>query len=75
MTLDSLMAGRAARVAEVGFEGPLRERLAALGVSAGRSVEVVHRIGRSGPLKIRAGRTELVLRPAEASRIRVDLDA
>ncbi len=75
MTLDSLVAGCAARVAEVGFDGPMRERLAALGVSRGRPIEVIHRLGRGGPVKIRAGRTELVMRAAEAGRISVEPNA
>lgn len=72
MTLESLMAGSAARITEVGLDGALRERLAALGVAAGREVKVVQRVGRSGPIKLRAGRTELVMRPAEAGRIQVE---
>lgn len=72
MTLEKLLTGRAARVTEVGLDGALRERLAALGVAAGRPVEVIQRVGSKGPIKIRAGRTELVMRPAEAGCIRVE---
>ncbi|MEG0821792.1 MAG: FeoA family protein [Burkholderiaceae bacterium] len=75
MTLDSLKTGCSARVATVGFDGSLRERLAALGVSTGRSIEVIHRLGAGGPLKIRAGRTEMVMRAAEAARIQVETAA
>jgi Fe2+ transport system protein FeoA len=72
VTLDTLAPGRLARVAGLHLDEPLLERLAALGLQAGSEVRVVQRLGRGGPLKLRVGRTEFVMRAAEAARIVVE---
>jgi ferrous iron transport protein A len=51
----------------------VRERLAALGVRTGRRLQVVRRAGASGPMQVRIDHTDVILRAAEARRIRVEL--
>lgn len=71
MTLDQLCPAQSATVLEIDLPFELRERLAALGVKAGRRLSLVHRLGRLGPLQVRAGNTDFILRPQEAAGIRV----
>lgn len=71
MTLDQLSPAQCATVVEIDLPFELRERLAALGVKTGRHLSVVHRIGRNGPLQVRAGSTDFILRPQEAAGIRI----
>ena len=53
------------------LDADLRARLLALGLAAGKQVRVLRRAGLSGPLHVRAGTTEIILRRSEASRIQV----
>jgi FeoA domain len=43
----------------------------ALGLRVGRTIRVVRRVGRHGPLQVRVDHTDVILRHAEAGRIRV----
>lgn len=69
--LTDLDHGALATVRSIGLDFAARERLAALGVKPGRSVTVVRRMGQRGPLQLRAGRTDVVLRAEDADRIEV----
>jgi ferrous iron transport protein A len=69
--LTELPTGAAATVHRIDLDFAARERLAALGVKPGRAVTVVRRMGRRGPLQLRAGSTDVVLRAVDAACIRV----
>ena len=71
MTLNQLSLAQSATVLEIDLPFELRERLAALGVKVGRRLSLVHRLGRFGPLQVRAGSTDFILRPQEAAGILV----
>jgi ferrous iron transport protein A len=71
LTLAQLPAGRRACIAEVDGEDGLRDRMHALGLRVGREVAVVRRSGLNGPLHIRVGSTDLMLRTREARLIRI----
>lgn len=71
MTLNQLSPSEAATVVSVDLPFALRERLAALGVKAGRKLLLVHRLGARGPLQVRAGTTDFILRIREAGAIEV----
>ena len=71
MTLDQLLPTQRATVLAIDLPFELRERLAALGVKVGRQLELIHRLGRRGPLQVRAGSTDFILRAAEAAGIEV----
>ena len=71
MTLAQLPVGRCACILEVDGEEAVRDRMYALGLRAGREVAVVRRAGRKGPLHIRVGSTDLVMRRREAKLVRL----
>ncbi|MFN7570037.1 MAG: ferrous iron transport protein A [Betaproteobacteria bacterium] len=71
LSLTELATGIAAVVQGIALDFAARERLAALGVKPGRTVTVVRRMGARGPLQLRAGQTDVVLRAEDAARIQV----
>ena len=73
LTLKALEPRQQAIVADLDFEFGVRERLAALGMRIGRRLEVVRRAGGSGPIQVRIDHTDLILRAADAARIRVEV--
>lgn len=73
LVLAGLRPAQPAVVTALDLEFAVRERLAALGVRVGRRLHVVRRAGARGPLQVRIDHTDLILRTAEAQRIRVQL--
>jgi ferrous iron transport protein A len=71
LPLSGLDAGEVATIAEVALEFAVKERLAALGVREGHTIRVVRRVGRSGPLQVRVGSTDLVIRARDAVGVSV----
>ena len=65
--LVDLGPGRSATVVSLAAEAGLRARLEALGFRPGQSVQVLRRGWWSGPLHIRVGMTELMLRRRDAA--------
>jgi ferrous iron transport protein A len=61
--------GKAARICGIEGEEELRARMFALGLRTGREVAVIRRARFSGPLQIRIGSTDLVVRRNEARLI------
>ena len=73
LLLTELEPRQHAVVTALDLEFAVRERLAALGVRIGRRLQVVRRVGASGPMQVRVDHTDLILRCAEADRIEVEL--
>jgi ferrous iron transport protein A len=71
-SLARLAVGRSGRILAVAGEAGLLQRLSALGLCKGRTVQVLRRAWWSGPLHVRVGMTELMLRRCDAERIRMD---
>lgn len=71
LNLAELQTQQPARVQAVGTSAELTQRLAALGLRPGRDVEVIRRGWLGGPLQLKVGGTEFMLRRAEAALIRV----
>lgn len=71
MDLSQLVPSESAVVLSVDLPFEVRERLAALGVKAGRRLSLVHRLGAKGPLQIRAGSTDFIVRVRDAAAIKV----
>lgn len=71
MTLEQLPAGQRARISEVQGDDGLRARMFALGLRVGREVAVIRRAAWGGPLHVRIGTTDLVMRRREANLIRL----
>lgn len=69
--LIDLHPGDDATVAAVHGDAPLRQRLAALGVRPGRPLRLVRRGALAGPLHLRVGTTDLILRRRHAHAILV----
>ena len=53
----------------------LRRRLAGLGLRLGIRVRVMRRSPFNGPMQVRVGHTDLILRPADAAHIEVSGEA
>ncbi|HEY0634741.1 MAG TPA: FeoA family protein [Gammaproteobacteria bacterium] len=75
MTLEQLPVGHKARIAALEGDESLRARMFALGLRAGREVLVIRRARLGGPLQIRIGSTDLMVRRSEARLIRLENEA
>jgi len=71
MTLGQLPAGQHAQISEVRGDDGLRARMFGLGLRVGREVAVIRRAAWGGPLHVRIGTTDLVMRRREANLIRL----
>jgi ferrous iron transport protein A len=71
ITLTSLHPGEIATILEIHAEEALHLRLLALGFRQGKQIEMIRKASFSGPLQVRLGTTDVLLRRAEASRITV----
>ena len=69
--LTDLLPGDEAVVAAVHGDLPMRQRLAALGVRPGRPLSVMRRGALAGPLHLRLGTTDIILRRRHARAILV----
>jgi ferrous iron transport protein A len=69
--LGTLRPGESALVLALEVSDELYHRLSALGVRVGKRVKVLRRARFAGPLHIRIGTTDLMLRASEARSIRV----
>jgi ferrous iron transport protein A len=65
--LADLAPGVPATIGSLAAEQGLRARLEALGLRPGQTVQVLRRASWSGPLHIRVGMTELMVRRRDAA--------
>jgi ferrous iron transport protein A len=72
VALVTLAPGETATIAAIHTEGPLHQRLLAMGFRAGKQIEVIRHARFSGPLQVRIGTTDILLRRIEAEKIMVD---
>lgn len=70
-TLTSLHPGDYATIHAIHAEDSLFQRLAALGFRIGKKIELVRRASFNGPLHVRLGTTDVILRASEARRIQI----
>jgi ferrous iron transport protein A len=71
-TLTDLDAGQSAIIQAIQTDVALRQRLLALGFRVGKRIEVIRKARFSGPLQVRIGTTDILLRRNEAAKIKVD---
>ena len=71
ITLATLQTGDLATIVSIQAEEALHQRLLALGFRAGRQIELVRKASFSGPLQVRIGTTDILLRRLEAAKIKV----
>jgi ferrous iron transport protein A len=75
MNLSQMPLGQPARVSAIALSLDLAQRLAALGLRIDSEVTVLRRGWLGGPLQLRVGGTELMLRRDAAAQISVVLQS
>lgn len=71
MTLSSMKPGEVATIVSIHTDEALHQRLLAMGFRAGKHIELIRKARFSGPLQVRIGTTDILLRKVEAEKIRV----
>ena len=69
--LLNLSPGDVATVCAIHADAGLRQRLAALGFRIGRRIELIRKGAFAGPLHVRLGTTDVILRRKQAAQIEV----
>jgi ferrous iron transport protein A len=69
--IADLKPGETARIVSIDADESLHHRLAALGFRQGKQFELVRRASFNGPVHVRIGTTDIILRLAEARRIQI----
>ena len=69
MTLNLLKAGEVAKIASVTADEALKARISGLGLRIGQEVAVIRRARMGGPLQVRVGHTDILMRPEQANLI------
>ncbi|MEO7345077.1 MAG: FeoA family protein [Methylotenera sp.] len=70
--LSQLQIGQLATISAIEAEESLFHRLAALGFRVGKPLSIIRRASFNGPLHVRLGTTDVILRNAEAARIQIN---
>ncbi len=70
--LCSLVPGESATILAIQTDDALRQRLMALGFRVGKRIELIRKASFSGPLQVRIGTTDILLRKSEAAKISVE---
>lgn len=73
MTLSNLKPGELATIVSIHTDEALHQRLLAMGFRVGKPVELIRIARFSGPLQVRIGTTDILLRQAEAAQIMVQV--
>ena len=58
-------------ITDIHTDDALRQRLQALGFRSGKDIEIIRKASFGGPVQVRIGTTDILLRQAEASLIEV----
>ena len=70
--LSQLKIGQHATISAIEAEEYLFHRLSALGFRVGKPLSLIRRANFNGPLHVRLGTTDVILRSAEAARIHIN---
>lgn len=70
--LPKLDTGQAAVITAIEADESLFHRLSALGFRVGKPLSIIRRANFNGPIHVRLGTTDIILRIADASRIQVN---
>lgn len=70
-TLAAMKTGDIATIVSIHAEEALHQRLLALGFRTDKKIELIRRASFSGPLQVRIGTTDILLRLSEAAKIKV----
>ncbi|NJL79474.1 MAG: ferrous iron transport protein A [Richelia sp. RM2_1_2] len=74
MELSSLKVGETAVILELSGEPSLQQRLLALGFRPGKRIKILRKAWLNGPLHIKIGTTEVMVRRRDTSAIKVIID-
>lgn len=69
--LTTMHPGESASIVSIHAEEALHQRLLALGFRSGKRIELIRKASFSGPLQVRIGTTDILLRRGEAEKITV----
>jgi ferrous iron transport protein A len=69
--LGNLLPGQSATISGILADDKLQQRLRALGFRTSRQVVMIRRAAFSGPLHVRVGTTEVMLRRNDAQEIKI----
>lgn len=72
-TLSNLIPGQHGTIHAIHADQGLYQRLNALGFRIGKQIALIRRASFNGPLHVRIGATDIILREIEAQRIQLDL--
>jgi len=72
--LSQLAIGEHATISAIEADESLYHRLAALGFRVGKPLSIMRKANFNGPLHVRLGTTDVILRGSEAARIHVKID-
>ncbi|MGF1676348.1 MAG: ferrous iron transport protein A [Rivularia sp. (in: cyanobacteria)] len=72
--LSSLKVGETAVILELSGEPSLQQRLLALGFRPGKRIKILRKAWLNGPLHIKIGTTEVMVRRRDTSAIKVIKD-
>lgn len=70
-SLSRYPVGHCGTIVQVDADSDLAARMTALGLSPGRRVRVIRCSPFHGPIQVRTGQTDLIIRRAEADHIQV----
>jgi len=71
MTLDQAEVGASVKVLALSFDEELSRRINALGIKVGSTLTILRQATFNGPIHIRVGTTELMMRVTQAKLIDV----
>lgn len=71
-TLATMHPGDIANILHINAEEALHKRLLALGLRNGKQIELIRKASFSGPIQVRVGTTDIMLRRSEAAKISVE---
>ena len=71
-SLSQLPIGQNATISAIEAEESLFYRLTALGFRIGKPLSIIRRANFNGPLHVRLGTTDVILRGTDAARIRIN---
>jgi ferrous iron transport protein A len=69
LSLAELLPGDSGIIARLKVDEALYQRLSAMGLRIGRPIRVIRQAAMSGPIQVREGFTDLILRRADALNI------
>ena len=73
MMLSKLNPGEIATIISIHTDEALHQRLLAMGFRNGKKIELIRKAWFSGPLQVRIGTTDILLRRTEAEKIMVQV--